>query len=352
MRIAFPAFRRGFFKVTGPVIDEAIRRGHAVYLVRDYDSKPGEAVHVRELMARWPDAVTIPRVFAAGIPVDATIGDPSIHTMTDLPGKHYALDFVWEQRMRPALSGVVRCWASDYHRQLFGEPSPLDQRDYWAGPVTGMTALDGLTAIDPVKVRASLSVPEGRTIVVLFALKFSVPNLYRRTFFKWFPYRKLLMAVRRYCDKRDALLIIKTRTKNQDPPFVAALADHVVTDTDLYPYTALQLMTVADLAIHFQSGAVFEAAAANVPQLAIRIPQPHIAHLPGHDVFFSRDPRSLQYWPGVVQSADLPEAIRLLDSGRVWRSVDRRAREHYAEQYLGPLDGKASARVLDLVERG
>jgi len=75
----------------------------------------------------------------------------------------------------------------------------------------------------------------------------------------------LVRQLRRWCDDRGILLVVKTRAKNGDPAFLRRYADRYIGDEDLWPYTSAQLMAVADRCVHFQSGAVIEAAFASVP---------------------------------------------------------------------------------------
>ena len=353
MILAFPMWRKGFAKPCGSVIDEALRRKHTVHLWWADVDKPGERVDVRDLDRLWPRAALCenrPRC-------DAIIGDPSVGEMPGLPAApKYALDFVWEQRMRKPMPGVTRCWATEDQLETFGGVETwasefgrirkIRDRD----PVIGMTALDALPLVDPAAVRAKYNLGD-RPILLLFALKFGgVNHLWRQTTYRWWHYMKLLRAIRAYCDRHGYALVVKTREKNHDPAFVRDLADRVIGDESLWPYTSAELVRVAALAIHFQSGAVFECAAARVPQLSIAMPQPHLAHLGGHDVFFSTAPRSLQHWPGVVQSVGWQDAAYLFAHGRVWDTTIGYERMAYADRFVGPLDGKSAVRVLDMIE--
>lgn len=261
--------------------------------------------------------------------------------LSGAPPPVYALDFAWEQRMRPPKAGVTRCWATRHHREIFGG-GPSD-------PETGMTSLDAFPLVDPERVRKKYNLD--RPVVLLFTLKLGVPHLWRKTAFRWFHYPGIVYAIKDYCAKRGALLVVKTREKNRDPGWLHRLADRVITDESVWPYTSAELVSAADQIIHFQSGAVFEAVAANVPQLSIRVPQPHLEHLRGHRVFFSQGPYTLQHWRGVVQSVDYTEACGVIRDGMMV-PVDQVARQQYAQRYVGPLDGKSASRAVDVVEAG
>ena len=346
--LAFPMWRRGFAKVTGSVIDEAIRRGHDVALMWDLDDKPGEAVRSPEIRAQWPAAKIVRSPYR---PADVVIGDPSIGECSTAPVPTFALDFVWEHRMRPAVPGVTRCWSTAYQRDAFARHDFTVARTCSGcdEPVTGMTALDALPLVDADAVRARYTLD--RPYLLLFSLKFGVPRAWRRWLSVGRQYPWLLAALRAYCERRGWLLVVKTRVKHRDPGSMARVADRVIADDDLWPYTSAALVKGAALVVHFQSGAVFEAAAAGVPQLSIAVPQPHLAHLGGHGVFFATTPGNLQHWPGVVQSAaDMNEARAMVMEDRVMTAVREDALATYAERYTGPLDGRSAARVLDVVE--
>jgi hypothetical protein len=162
----------------------------------------------------------------------------------------------------------------------------------------------------------------------------------------------LAHAVRRFCDRTGAALVVKSRQKNRDPRFLRRLADiFVERDDDVFPYTSMQLMAVADLCVHFQSGAVLEAAMAGVPSISIIVPQSHLQEYPGFREIFGTREGSLQNFPGVVWSTSHDDAVALLD-GRTLEEfrVVPAARRTYVERYLGFDDLGSSARVLQLIE--
>jgi hypothetical protein len=123
-------------------------------------------------------------------------------------------------------------------------------------------------------------------------------------------------------------------------------------DDEVYPYTSIQLMALADLCIHFQSGAVMEAAFCGVPSLSVKIPPPYGPDLPAYEETWGARPGSMQNWPGVVRSAGLEEAPAVLAQWTLdgW-VMDAEAHRAYVERYLGFDDTRSSARVLEVIER-
>jgi len=171
--------------------------------------------------------------------------------------------------------------------------------------------------------------------------------------FKGNGYRALLESLQRFCRRNDALLVVKSRMKNQDPGFVRELADiFVEKDEDVFPYNSIELMAVSDLCVHFQSGAVLEAAFAGVPSLSVKISQSHYERERYFKAVFGGDPGGLQNFDGVVWSADPGEAVTLLDRSRLADfRLDYETRRQYVEKFLGFDDTRSSERVLDVIER-
>lgn len=165
-------------------------------------------------------------------------------------------------------------------------------------------------------------------------------------------YRDLMDALARFRTRSGAALVVKSRQKNDDPAFLSRYADVFLTDETVYPYSSMELMAIADLCVHFQSGAVIEAAFAGVPSLSVVISQEHLRTYPGHDEIYGLAPESLQNYPGVVWPVRPEEAIaRLERSSLADFSIDRTARAGFVRRFLEFDDTASSDRVLDVIER-
>ena len=131
------------------------------------------------------------------------------------------------------------------------------------------------------------------------------------------------------------------------------MADAFVYDETVYPYTSIELMAIADLCVHFQSGAVLEAAFAGVPSLSIAVSQEHLREYSSFDEAYGGGVGTLQNFPGVVWHDDPPSAIARL--GRATFDdfrLDPAAHRGYIEKFLGFADTESSVRVLEAIERG
>lgn len=407
MTIGFIVWRKGFLKVMGSLIQAALERGHrAVLLWDDSERKPGEAVS-REDLAPWPGALAAVHRRGAGLEgavrragLQALVA-PSFHLLLREAGleeearrlrgegvRLYSVDYAFET-LTSAPEGYrlidTTFYMSEFQRRLHwtvlaarfeavGREADLAARS----AVSGSTMLDQLALVDRAAARRRYGLAPDRPVVLLMSLKMTVdpqrryvwgggprigralaaavggrarlvPDILRGNN----PYRDLVEAVRRFCDRHGAALVVKSREKNRDPDFLGKLADvFVERDAEVFPYTSIQLMAVADLCLHFQSGAVLEAAFAGVPSLSVRVPQPHLAHYPGFEWSFGGAPGTLQNFPGVVWTVEYDGAAALLDRASLADfKVDAAARADYVEKFLGFDDTRSSHRVLDVIER-
>ena len=406
MILAVLAARKGYLKVLGSFIQAACDRGHQVVLLHDPgEKKPGEAVTAGDL-ALWPKAT--PRPHRRGEPLLPILKDtgatalvgPSLHFLMKAMGvageadtmhaagvRLYSVDYVFDMvSSEPEGYRVVdvTCYLSEHQREIhwrvqagwfatIGAEPALRARS----AVVGSTMLDQLALVDRVAVRRKYGLPAQEPVVLFMSLKMAVPEPYRRlvwaggwrglraakalatgqgalvpAILRGNGYLDLARAVREFTRRVGASLVVKSRAKNADPAFLRRRADlFVERDEDVYPYTSIELVAIADLCVHFQSGAVLEAVHAGVPSLSIRVPQTHLEHYASFGDVFGARPGSLQNFPGIVWSADAAEATRLLQRGSLADfRIDPAARRRYVEKFLGFDDNRSSERVLDLVE--
>ena len=404
MTIGFLAFRKGYLKVMGALIQAALDRGHDAVLLWDpIEPKPGERLTRAEL-GGWPGAriveydrhtALLPILRAAG--VTALVGprawevlrafgradelggfraagmrlysvDYGLDTITSDPAGYRAVDVTF----------YASAWQRELHWQVkadgfaaIGDRAALQARS----AVVGSTMLDQLATVDRAAVRKRYGFGE-RPVVLFLTLKMRVPDAWRRLVWGESPrvwraacalatrhanllpeiwqgpgYADLVEAVRGLCDRSGAALVVKSREKNQDPAFLRRVADAFVFDDAVYPYTSMELMAVADLCVHFQSAGVLEAAFAGVPSLSVRISQEHLRQYPTFAEFYGAESGTLQNFAGVVWSATPGEAIaRLRGAGLPDFAVDAERRRAYVARFIGFDDTNSSGRALDVIE--
>lgn len=407
MTIGFFATRKGFLKVMGALIRAAMLRGHRVVLLWDPDErKLGEAVTEPDLR-NWPGArVVMYRRGHSLLPllraeaVDVLVA-PSLYLLLRAMGleaeiapmrqagmRFYSVDYVFDTVTSDpegyrALDTTF--YMSDFQRRLhwrvftdhFARLSQVVDVE-GRSAVCGSTMLDQLALVDRASVRKKYGLAPEQRVVLFMSPKMAVPDPWRRLVWGggWWGWRAakayagghadlvpeiwkgngylvLAESVRRFCQRQGAVFVVKSRAKNADPRFLRRLADvFVEKDEDVLPYTSIELMAVADFCIHFQSGAVLEAAFAGVPSLSVKVPQSHLEEYPGFQETFGGEPGSLQNFPGIVWATDHERAPGALERATLddFKIVPE-ARRRYVEKFLGFDDTGSSERVLDVIER-
>jgi hypothetical protein len=406
MNVAFLLARKGYFKVLGTLVNAALARGHRATLLWDpVEAKRGEAVALADLTA-WPAATVqewnrreplLPVLRAAG--VDALVGNRIVDVLqgsghgAELAGlapagvRLFSVDYLFDTlTSHPSTYRFVDTtfYASEYERGVhwriaadgfaaLGEPATWRARS----AACGSTPMDQLALVDRAEVRRRHGLAPTQPVVVFMSLKMAVPEVWRRAVWgpeprvvraaraalaghpEWIPgiirrhgYRSLVESVRRFCRRSGAALIVKSKEKNDDPAFLRGLADVWLYDERVYPYTSMELMAIANLCIHFQSGCALEAAFAGVPSLSVTVPQSHLAGHATYEEVYSARPGTVQNFPGVVWTIPAAELAGRLDRADLASfTLDADARRRYVETFLGFDDTASSARVLEEIER-
>jgi hypothetical protein len=299
----------------------------------------------------------------------------------------YSVDYVFDT-VASAPEGYrvvdVTCYMSEHQRQVhwrvqreafaaIGSEAELRRRS----AVVGSTMLDQFALVDRAAVRRKYGLAPDRPVVLLMSLKMAVPEPLRRlawaggwrgwraakalatghralvpAILRGNGYLALAEALRGFSRRAGASFVVKSRAKNADPRFLTRRADlFIERDEDVFPYTSIELVAIADLCVHFQSGAVLEAALAGVPSLSIRVPQTHLEGYASFQEVFGAKPGSMQNFPGLVWSMDAAEATRRLATAALADfQVDGAARRRYIETFLGFDDAQSSGRLLDVIE--
>ena len=406
MTLGFLVLRKGFLKVVGATIQAALERGHEAVLIWDpVEPKPGEAVTEADLSA-WPRATRVawarrqpllPLLRAATIEaliapslhyvLKASVRDDDIAEIRRAGIGLYSVDYVFET-VTSAPEGYrvidITFYMSGFQRELhhrlfaaefaaLGSATDLAARS----AISGSTMLDQLAVVDRAAIRKRYGIGPDQPVVLFMSLKMAVPDAWRRLVWGAGPrgwralkalatgharwvleilrgngYTALVEALAGFCQRTGAALVVKSREKNADPRFLRRVADVFLYDEDVYPYTSIELMSIADLCVHFQSGAVLEAAFAGVPSLSIAVSQEHLRQYSSFDEVYGGRPGSLQNFPGVVWHADPSSAIdRLRGASLGDFRLDADAHRRYVDKFLGFADTGSSVRVLTAIER-
>ena len=170
----------------------------------------------------------------------------------------------------------------------------------------------------------------------------------------------MVQAIRRFCDRNGACLLVKARQKMPVPSYLAAVADRCVYDESSYQATILEALSVAQLCISFYSAAVMESIGLGVPHLTVGFPAHYyydddnpMNSLARFQQFYDSQEGSLFRFQGAASLMSIPEAIYALPAKTLagFRLAPE-SRKAYVAKYLGFDDGVSAGRVLDLVQRG
>ncbi len=400
MRLALLILRKNYYRLLGPVVEEALRRGHAVQCWHDWSGPrrggksyefPDTAPAFRagspsalgyssreELAERWrrdpPDAV---------VSIDPPDGDLRAATKVPWLWLQYAADILFQPTPPGFLDADAVGLYSRHWRMLIEQRFP----DSRIGPelerksiVVGAPELDTVHTIDRDEVRRRLGLPNGRPIVLYlpFPLRSNIPTPWLRHVhtpatridqgmrtivarrWEYWPHvvkgwndRRLVEAARAFCDRHGALLVMKSREKDPFPRYALRLADRTFYDLSHHPPTILELLSVASLCIHFYSTAVMEAVYTGVPSLCLAPRTEELGPASyGFDFVHNGDEGGFYNAPGIAYWRPLVSAFEGL---REWTLDDfpvvPEARRRYVERFLGFDDGRSGARLLDVLER-
>ncbi len=397
IRIVFPILRMNYYRLLGPVVEAALRRGWHVECWHDW-GHPRRGGKASEFPGSVPASMvggaTI-RTFHGGRgllerlgtdPADVVVSlDPPPPTLRQVTTVRwiwlqYSADILFYPTPEGVLASDALAAYSTYWIRRLAERFPdmgLGEELVRRAVPVGMPETDAVAAIDPDEVRGRLRIPPRRPIVLYlpFPLRSNPSTVWLRRVFtpstrlgqgigtllsgrtEYWEHvwqrrndRGLVEAVRTFCDRAGAVLVMKSRLKDPIPRYARRLADHALYDPAHYPPTILELMSVASLCIHAYSTAVFEAAFCGVPSVCLA-PEAKDMGLPDHvhEMVHNGDLGGIYNWPGAAYCVPLREAFTGLTRwGLADFPLDGSARKRYVERFLGFDDGRSSDRLLDL----
>ncbi len=417
MKVVFLIRHLSNYRLLGPVIDQALRAGLQVECWPDYGfSESNTKTYL------FPDGALTPR-FEHGRPVVDSYNGPqelaarlecsdaaSVVSLTPL-----ALDVAGAVVRRRPASVMLQSGPDTFHYEsahlaatdLLALHSP-----WWLEWGTGHRAAvdagtdkqalrarleprcnyvgfpeaESVHLVDRDEVRRRWGIPAGRPVVVLLPFPqgvgkrsfwpkriFGEASRVRRVMnvavHREFGYLRealgdendaaLVRAIKAFCVRNDAFLLVKSRKKTPIPDYLRAVADRCVYDEGFYPPTIVEALSIASLCISYYSLGILEATALGVPHLCIAFDaedylgrQPSRSEVTFFDTFFARRSGGVFEWPGVTRTLSPSEAIALIP-GRtlVELANDADAQRRYHEQFFGPADGQSAVRAVRAIEQ-
>ena len=369
MRLLLWVPRSNHIKILGSVAAEARWRGHDVLVVApEGDAKGGDAlIHAQAelggmvpVMDRWRLADFRPQwALAVGLRTA-----PTLRRVTRRLGVRWAaLDHCGDNLSFLLEGDTIHGW--DAISLLSVEASAF--AGHLGAPTEGMACqgypeLDQLSTVvgNQASCRQKWGLPAGRMVVLLgpAARPIRLGHV-RRWWFGMVRYRRTMAVLRRWCDMTGALLVAKTRAKHRDPAWLGRYCDGIVGDEAFYPFTTLELLRAADLYVGFASAMAVEAAALGIPAVHLYGWPPEAAEWPSgrpfkEEFFITRG--GLWNCPGSRTALCYGEDWRMrlhetIDTVLCERSLaEATGMRQACARWAGPLDGRASHRLLDLLE--
>jgi hypothetical protein len=416
-RVAFLIERRNAYQTLAPIIDEALRQGWEVACWHDV-SHPTRGVKgylypSLEAVPAFRHGAPAARPFHGAEELGRWLADDRVEAVVSLQhrgkwlsgpagateprwiGIQHVADFF--QNTGPegllAYDGAAVysdwwvSWAVAYFRGLgrLADPEAFAAQLAARMTVTGRPMLDQRPQIDPVAVRRRWGIPAAQPVVVFSPLtgRAGPPAFWPRKIYlepnrlkqaasvllsghaEYWPHVRagwhdgaMAHALRAFCDRHDAYLIVKSRQKSPIPRYLAAVADRCLYDESPYPATVLEALSIASLCISFYSSIVLDAVAMGVPHLCLSFSGEdyyrHSGRPPEYvqrfNLSFNTEEGGLYRFAGACAALSIPEAIERLPRWPL-APMDPQARARYVEQFLGFDDGRCAARVLDLIRQ-
>lgn len=408
MQIAFLIERNIYYKSFGSVIDEALKRGHKVFCFHDY-SQPKDN---HQKAYQFPSITDAPSFKNGNVELIQYKNNQELlqkmqqHNIEVLVSLHFSHQHV-ELRENVKKQGVYWVslqnsfdtvnfakyvhlpdrylvytnkwidWIVDY-RAKKGVDQPLKET---VKPV-GFFQLDQKNMINKEEIKAKWNIPKNKKVVLLlpfpststgdslwapiiYTRNFSFKNLikalkninkfklsYIKQLIKGQNDKNVILALKKFCDKNNAYLLVKSRKKDLVSKYIENIADKVLYDTEFYPATILKCLSIADLCVHFYSSTITEAIPFDTPCLCIAPFQKDWTSIQGDlwDMLLIKAERMFNF-PGASYSLRIPQIIKELPK-KIFNDfvLTKQAKQQFTEEFVGNPNQNYSLNVLKEIE--
>jgi hypothetical protein len=244
----------------------------------------------------------------------------------------------------------------------------------------GLPELDAVSLIDPEEVRARWGIDRQQPVVVLFPFPQGIGRdsfwpkricgeasrlrqianiVVRRRFEYWSDVwhgwndPNVVKALRAFCDRNGAYLLVKSRRKTPVPAYLEALADRCVYDEDHYPATVLEALSIASLSVSYYSNSVFESVSLGVPHLCVTFAAEDYngAGSAYFSTFYTAEECSAFQFTGASRAWSIPKTIAQLPRMSLDDfAMDADARRRFISQFLTHEAGGGGVRTIEAIE--
>jgi hypothetical protein len=417
MKAAFMIERLPTYSLFSPIIDAMLGRGWDVECWHDYGQAEGGLKGYQhpsmDVAPRFRNGQAVLRTYrgraelAAMMEASGSV-DAVVSTQTARPSEAMSsagsgplwigLQHVVDSFLNHTPDQVLTCdviamysqwwstWVGEYYEAagLVEDGAAYSRQLAARAAFVGLPEIDAARMIDPEEVRRRWGISAHQPVVVLFPfpqgvgqagfwpqkiyaepsrLKQAVNVVARRRFEYtrdvWHGWndRRVVQAIRRFCDRNGACLIVKSRRKTPIPAYLEAVADRCLYDEALYPPTILEALSIASLSFSHYSGSVLESVGLGVPHICVPFDvedyagaeQARRRHL--SRLLNTEEGGQFQF-RGVSTAMSAPEVLddlpgRTLDDF----AMDRGARDRYIERFLSHDVRDGGSRTVDAIDR-
>ena len=411
MKVAVLIPRDAQYKLFAPVIEAALARGWEVECWHDYsqlrDGAKGYQFPAIETVPPFRNGTPVVRTYQgtrelttwlAGMRADVVISSGVYRLERPLPARRpllvcqqYFIDsLAWagpEGVLDWDLLALYSRWWLDWSAGLFEAEGLLGNADVYLrqaeerSAYVGLPELDAVSSIDPAEVRERWGIPPHQPVVVLFPFPQGVgrdvfwprricgegnrlkqlANIVAHRRFEYWPHIRhgwndanVVKALRRFCDRHGACLLVKSRQKTPVPAYTDALADRCLYDERYYPATILEALSIASLSVSYYSNSVFESVALGVPHLCVTYTAEDYNGAASNyfSRFYTPEEGSAFQFRGVSTAWSIRETLDRLP-GRTLEdfAIDPAARQRYIEKFLTHDARDGGVRTVDAIQR-
>ncbi len=409
IKIGFLLLRDTFLKTMGSLIQESLKAGHEVVLLYDEKAATGSKIYQQ---VTGPKLFFFEKLGAQPISVDSTAIDKFSEYEMDVlvvqEGFHFFQDRISQlQVLRNTGTKIVSLTHFFENVQYPLEALNYFDKTYYISPfsldthfslnqknsdglyaskfeVLGSPMFDQLINLDENGTRQEWGIPSTKKVVVFFAPVVNASTDWR--FFLWKQNNKLKRfmrilahrrfeylfeslhtptlgdigkAVRDFCDRNGAFLIIKSRLKQDDDGEFKEIADLYLSGEreSYFPvFSSYKVLAIADLCIAAMSMSVLEAVALGVPVVNIYVPPTEYSSGPN-----GLHPDRARYLDAILNiENESPfnhmNCVTSVDKGKFASWIRRKdindivcseqARNSYTKRFLGFSEESSSARIL------
>lgn len=414
MRIAFLIERQAYYKVFGSIINEALISKHQVFCLHDYSNpKTGPKGYQFPSLDQMPlfksgapesisfnnqeellriiknkgieaivTVLVIPKyiplskelkklgVFWAAIQSSADLASQG--SCLHLPDRYLIYSGTWLELSMACLAGKGVIKQEDIPAKTEALKSRVKS--------TGFPEIEQIGLIDPDSVRTEWGIPKGKPVVLFLPFpfhctsdKFWAPFIYglhnrllqlplallsfnrryiSQAWHRWND-KGVTMAVKKFCQKNNAYLLVKARKKEPPRKYLTKIADKVIyNDDSYYPTTILKCLSVSDICLNFFSFTVLETVPMGVPNVCIAPSLKDYKNLKAaaFQTIFKKQ-RQIFDWPGLSYILSIADAIKLLPEKSIKDFPFLKEKQNqYLQRFIGKKGDNCSKNAVIEIE--